>query len=743
MFKFGKDKYVFILIWMLLSPSLLLTIDVEASGNLQTSITSTNGYFVSDNQINTSSSTNITFTVEATSGSFTNGEYSYIGVINGNGSYTNNTVLQLQSNLSGSITLIYRALGYPSDELNNTVVINFDLSPPLITINTVSNSLITSQGNSSSSPVNITLSPSGISMISCEDDLNLVSSINVHFANQSTLVSTNSSNSLTLNASILPPNLTHHLYATCSDNVGNTFTRELYVTIDGLQPVFQVSTSHPVYPGTCVPPNWYLSTLSSDQTLPITEYYSIDNNLSWNLLSTPFQPNLNFTGNLALYAEDAVSNKNFSSIDIFAFDQYPPSINISSYMEEITVYFSDDCGIISNGLYRHEYRNGTVTPWTSVANNSVISFASSNQSNQYRINLKISDSSNRVTTTNSNWSFVRTIVNFDTTQGMINIGSYIGEDVRFTATPPTGGSFTSTFRHSNGSTSGGHTSQQTSAQTWGFSGMESGIVWLNITTTDAYGRTAIDVYSYTVDATVTSSPLLTSSGTNIVLNSSQYYGPNGRIGLSNIVDSGGIGPDYVECFWNSAASSITYSATSILTPPGTNGQTTAFTLKCRIVDLIGNSGPFTNMAGYVDLDGPTTLFTPLAGTTISENTTIGITVTDTILNGTSIATLQWTNATDSWNSTVSFNGSWFSTMSALNANLEDGTVTISVLAKDWLGNSQTVTLNSWTLNTTMTRTIVNFDTTQGMINIGSYIGEDVRFTATPPTGGSFTSSFQH
>ena len=149
------------------------------------------------------------------------------------------------------------------------------------------------------------------------------------------------------------------------------------------------------------------------------------------------------------------------------------------------------------------------------------------------------------------------------------------------------------------------------------------------------------------------------------------------------------------------------------------------------------------MAGYVDLDGPTTLFTPLAGTTISENTTIGITVTDTILNGTSIATLQWTNATDSWNSTVSFNGSWSSTMSALNANLEDGTVTISVLAKDWLGNSQTVTLNSWTLNTTMTRTIVNFDTTQGMINIGSYIGEDVRFTATPPTGGSFTSTFRH
>ena len=125
---FNENRCAYILIWILVSPVLLMAIDVEASGGLQTSISSSDGYFVSTNQINTSFSTNITFIVDDSAGTFYYGEYSYSGAINGSGNYSNNTVLQLQSTTTGNITLVYRAIGTPSNETNNTVTINFDLS---------------------------------------------------------------------------------------------------------------------------------------------------------------------------------------------------------------------------------------------------------------------------------------------------------------------------------------------------------------------------------------------------------------------------------------------------------------------------------------------------------------------------------------------------------------------------------------------------------------------------------------
>ena len=102
---------------------------------------------------------------------------------------------------------------------------------------------------------------------------------------------------------------------------------------------------------------------------------------------------------------------------------------------------------------------------------------------------------------------------------------------------------------------GGYSSQQNSTRTWTYgsnsqSTYTSGQLWINITTTDAYGRTAVDVYTFIIDDEVTSTPTLAITGTQTIINGDTYLGANGRITLDNLVDAGGVGVDYAECFWD-------------------------------------------------------------------------------------------------------------------------------------------------------------------------------------------------
>ncbi len=69
-----------------------------------------------------------------------------------------------------------------------------------------------------------------------------------------------------------------------------------------------------------------------------------------------------------------------------------------------------------------------------------------------------------------------------------------------------------------------------------------------------------------------------------------------------------------ECFKN-GQSSPTIPTTSItdITPSGTAGQTTAFTISCRIKDQVGNIGNNTTISGFVDLQTKRPSTTLLAG----------------------------------------------------------------------------------------------------------------------------------
>ena len=163
-----------------------------------------------------------------------------------------------------------------------------------------------------------------------------------------------------------------------------------------------------------------------------------------------------------------------------------------------------------------------------------------------------------------------------------------------------------------------------------------------------------------------------------MLSGTDYLGPNGHLVLSNIVDSGGIGPSHAECFWNGATNGSNHASGASLTPPSTSGSTSSYTLGCRIIDLLGNEGSLTWYNGSVDLTQPNVSISPSAGNTISTNTTLAFTVTDEVLASTSFATIYWSNSSSNWNTTVSFNGTWSGTLSSLTTGLTDGVVTVSV-----------------------------------------------------------------
>ena len=330
-----------------------------------------------------------------------------------------------------------------------------------------------------------------------------------------------------------------------------------------------------------------------------------------------------------------------------------------------------------------------------------------------------------------NTSIVSTQVNLNLSRPMVNIGSWVGDSIYFTATPPQGGSFTSTFEHSLGTISGSHTTPQTGQTSWGFpsngDSLDSGQVWLNVTTTDSFGRVVVDVYTYYVDSEVTSTPILSAIGNHIVLNGSNYLGPGSSISITNLLDSGGIGASHFSC--DDGGPLQTYPSATNVSPPSVVGMTTAFSLTCNIVDLLGNVGPSVTYSGFTDLSAPTVSIIPPGGVTITPQTNLTFTSSDDILNGTSSAMIFWDDGFDSWNTSISFNGSWVGSLSSLNSSLGDGTVSISVTGQDWFGNSHTSSVNSLSLNTSIVSTQVNLNLSRPMVNIGSWVGDSIYFTS--------------
>ena len=292
----NQTRVAIALMVILVSPMFNLMIDVQASGSLETSISNDSGFHTSTNQLHVRDSVNLTFSVSANSAQFTSGNYSYSGVINGNGTYNNNSPLQLNSTQSGNVTLTYAAYGPNVTESNKSLVIVFDIDEPTISISNINSSQI-SLTPSQPQLANITMSKTGNVLLSCSDTINDIQTIQI-LDQSGSVLSENNSSTLVVTGSVFTSNVTQTVYTHCTDKVGNTVNESLSIYVDNTPPAFTLL--HPSIQGQCLPPSWSLSYSSSDPTTPINHYYSLNSSGTWSQLQQPFQPSQGFSGTLHL-----------------------------------------------------------------------------------------------------------------------------------------------------------------------------------------------------------------------------------------------------------------------------------------------------------------------------------------------------------------------------------------------------------------------------------------------------------
>ena len=413
-----------LLVWMIVSPSLGLLIDTEASGSIVTSITSDSGDFISSNELRVRDSTNISFSVSAVSTSFNQGYFSYSGIINGNGTYNaSNTILRLNSSTTGNITLNYFASGSTFNETNKTLNIVFDTDAPTYSLSTINNSMTTSISSTQS---NITIAGNGNVLVTCNDQINSIKSIQLLSNTGNSLINATNTTTAIISGNWFSNGM-HTTYLICVDSFDNRMNSTLLIQMDNQPPQLNIYPSQTLTPNQCVSPLWTVSVTSTDNSQPTRNLFSTDNGVTWSNLYSPFRPSLNFSGNLNISAIDGVNNQNYSSLNIYKFDQSAPTIYINETSENYSISFQDDCTTISSGLYQIEYGNGSKSNWISVNNNSIVSKLQPSSDFRYRINVKANDNFNQTSTTNSSWSVQRTVVNFDTNYPVVSVGNYVGD----------------------------------------------------------------------------------------------------------------------------------------------------------------------------------------------------------------------------------------------------------------------------------------------------------------------------
>ena len=136
------------------------------------------------------------------------GEYSYSGVISGNGTYSNNSIIPLATNLSGVVNLTYRALG-SANESNKTLRIVFDNIQPSLTFSAISKTIF-SYNSTSPIPEEIIISPTGSFRIACQDLTNDISNISISSSNSTPLAFTTNATNLNMQGQPLSINPLRH-----------------------------------------------------------------------------------------------------------------------------------------------------------------------------------------------------------------------------------------------------------------------------------------------------------------------------------------------------------------------------------------------------------------------------------------------------------------------------------------------------------------------------------------------------
>ena len=614
--------FVFILLVQVLTPLGAIGV-ASASTSPSTQISIAGNYLEgSDGIVISNSSIEISFNVTVPSGSFTQGTFTYSGVVQGNGSFNETgTTVEISSNSSGSVIMTYFANSTNGSEVPKQLGILFDLSAPTPSISPFTNSTL----EVSESITTITASGSGEILVSCSDQTSSVESMRVlRSSDQIEILVFNESASEQVGVeqlvSVSQDGITN-LTLSCSDYFQNVGSIDFSLQIDITPPALDIQFSQPIDESSCLPPTWSLSLTAVDSSPPIQLEYSIDNQSTWGGVSNPFTPPLSFSGSLFLSGTDSVGNANIDSVTIPGFDQEDPQISVVTSENDYTISFWDDCDTSPNVVFRWESTNGTSSAWNAISNNgTTVTAPEEYRITGYRIVVVASDFSSRSTTEVTEFTpgFGTPIsINLESISHL----AFSHPEVSLAISNPSNLEYYLSVTQDSASLENIHANNSSYSRDFDFEDGSEVTILINSTHLDSTNQTS--EFSYTIDGTVGTLPALSLTGTTVVINGTTMASPTTYVSLSNLTDdAGGVGYSGAECRnGNSSWATVTGASFAIPSQPDSE---TGFSIECRITDLLGNTGDSSWANGTVDALAPTVSTNIIQGQIITNLISISI-----------------------------------------------------------------------------------------------------------------------
>ena len=410
----------------------------------------------------------------------------------------------------------------------------------------------------------------------------------------------------------------------------------------------------------------------------------------------------------------------------------------------IMVNMSDINGI-SSAFLSSQWTNGTASSWSNMSLGSTnwsatISQLFSNYSDgTITVNIVGVDAlGNSAYLLGRTWSL-------NTSQPLISVilsgdfhGTFISSNgTEITLIPPSGGWNGIWMNYTLTNNSGGLIMYDNVTTTTNLqpSALPPGNVWLNTTVGESLGRSQSQGWVFTVDNQNLQVPTLEIVGSNTTINGTKWIGPSAKFRIHGINDdSSGVGPRHASCSWD-GASWFNTRENELLSPSVTSGTHQALSLRCRNVDLLSNQGPLRWINTTADYRGPTQSLTPSSSQVIAPNTQITVNVNDSSGITQSVLYFSWTNGQNIWTHNVTIaTTNWSSALSSLNNSLTDGSISLTLITWDVLGNQATYSGHYWTLNTTQPLSSV---IVTGSV-VSNYVGSDgFSIYITPPSLGGY------
>ena len=670
-------------------------------------ISLSNGSIISNETISLSISTN-----PGTNTTFQNGSYVVQGVVNSTGSFQNNSVLTFTSLLSGWAQFTYTGFFSDGSNASNEVEFYFDNTAPSVSLQAWKNSTTLSNGSALGG-----VSPTFL--ISCSDNMSTISSLGYSINGGAQSNFSSSSSLLTLGSYSNNSLLT----ITCQDFFGNTYQFNTTLLSDSVVPSNNISFTSSINVN-CVPSNWQLMFSASDNYGIATKYVQLEG-FNPSIFIGPFSPPSNFSGNMTFTSTDLVNLSTSSVLSFPGFDLLKPNASISTLSN--STYFSnysDNCQNPLTAYQRFGFSNGSTSPWSLITSN-YTPFPTVPPSVLHRLELLVIDASNFSTQVYSSYSSSNSSspASLSFTPPNTYSGSFVNSEFNFATYNPLNVNYSLEYKLDSGSTNSSSLNLTNYTLSLNLSHGTVIQLWVN-----ASNHT--NFFQFVVDSSVSTVPSLSISGNSVNVSNTLRIASTATISLSNLSDdSNGVGYMNTEC--NQGTGWSTVSGTSF-SPASSADSETAFAIQCRIVDLLGNRGPSQWINGTVDTLGPTIAVNPSNSAVVSLGSPMNFTLSDNSGIGSTQAQWVWSNGTSlRYHNVSGGSSSWSGSPSTLFQSLGDGTLSLTVISSDSLGNQKTFNGYSWTVNTTLP---LASHSVSGTVVNGYINANNVSLFVSPPSG---------